>query len=375
MCGSDAIRKRPGMYVGSTGERGLHQLVFEIVGRAVDEVLTGRAGSVAVTLTPDGGVRVADDGPGVRVEAAGETGDGDGPGLEALLTRVMTAAESGGPDAAVMGLAGVGPCVANALSSRLTAEVRRQGTRWVQEYIRGVAVAPPIAMGPATDSGTTITFQPDPDIFGNVECSFTALADRFRDAAFLNRGLDIALTDARFPGGPRAARFRFPGGAGDFVAFLDGRAGEPLHPDVVAFEWEDERMAGTAEVALRWRMSGRGQLRGFANSRHTPDGGTHVLGFLDGAAGAVNAWAREQRLLRAAGGDLGADRVGRGLTAVVSVKLRRPEFEGATRSTLGGAVVRTCVEEGVRQRLGNWLDEHPEQAAAISRHLVGADGN
>lgn len=201
----EAIRKRPGMYVGSTGERGLHQLVFEVAGLAVNEVLAGRASSVDVTLTPDGGVRVADDGPGVPVEAAGDTG---GPSLEALLTRPHAGAGLGGRHAAAMSLFGMGPCVTNALSSHLTAEVGREGVRWVQEYKRGVALTPPTAVGPATGSGTTITYWPDTDIFGTAKCSFAVLAERFRELAFLNQGLSISLTDER----PQADRGR-PGSA------------------------------------------------------------------------------------------------------------------------------------------------------------------
>lgn len=221
--GWEAIRKRPGMYVGSTGERGLHQLGFEVAGLAVNEILAGRAHSVDVALTPDGGVRVADDGPGLPIETAGDTGS---PSLEALLTRMHAGAEPGGCHAVSLGLFGIGPFITNALSSRLTAEVRREGVRWVQEYARGVSVTPAIAAGPTTTSGTTLTFWPD-DIFGMAECSFTVLKERFRELASLNQGLDISLTDERPPGGPQSVRYRFPGGARDFVTFLDARAGVP----------------------------------------------------------------------------------------------------------------------------------------------------
>lgn len=192
--GRDAIRKRPGMYVGSTGERGLYQMLFEVADRAVNEVVAGRAGSVDVVLTADGGVRVADDGPGLPVEAAGHTG---GPGLETLLTGMTTRESPDDRHAVHLGLFGIGPFVTNALSSRLTAEVRRDGVRWVQEYTRGVAVTRPTAAGPTTRSGTTIAFWPDADVFETVQYSSTVLADRFRELAFLNRGLDISFTDER----------------------------------------------------------------------------------------------------------------------------------------------------------------------------------
>nr|WP_223187808.1 DNA gyrase subunit B [Streptomyces sp. CBMA29] len=367
MHGSEAIRKRPGMYIGSTSQRGLHQAVFEVTNRAVNEVLAGRAGVVDVVLTPGGGVSVADDGPGVPVEAAG---DSDGPGLEALLTRMDNWREPVGRNAALVGFVSVGPCVTNALSSRLSAEVRRGGTHWVQKYAHGVAVAPPIAAGPATGTGTTIVFWPDADIFETVECSFDVLAERFRELAFLNRSLHISLTDTRPSGEPRSMRFRFPGGVRDFITSLDVTAGTSAHPDVIHFEWENPQMEGRAEVALRWRDSREERVLGFANSRPT-HGGTHLAGFRDGMAAAVNAYARDRGLLAATNPDLSAGRIGDGLTAVVSVKLDRPEFEGATPSVLGNTAVGTCVEEGMREYLGRWLEEHPEQAAIIVGRIAG----
>ncbi|WP_328835665.1 ATP-binding protein [Streptomyces europaeiscabiei] len=365
--GREAIRKRPGMYVGSTGERGLHQMVFEVAGRAVNEVVAGRACSVHIALTPDGGVRIADDGPGVPVEAAGHTG---GPALEALLTGTAARTETDGRHVVHLGLAGVGPCVTNALSSRLTAEVRREGVRWVQEYARGVAVTVPTAAGPATGSGTTITFWPDADVFQTVRCSFAVLAERFRELAFLHRRLDISLTDERSPRESPSERFRFPDGTRDFVTFLDTRSEPPVHQDVIGLEREDPRMAGAVEVAMRWCGGREEQIRSFANSRPTHEGGTHVAGFWDGVAAAVNAYARRRRLLTAADPDLGTERIGEGLTAIVSVKLDHPEFTGATRSLLGGAAVRACVAEAVGEHLGTWLETHPEEAAAVVGRIV-----
>ncbi|MFI6422922.1 DNA gyrase subunit B [Streptomyces sp. NPDC050842] len=365
--GPEAIRRRPGMYIGSTGWRGLHQMVFDVVGRAVNEVLAGGASAVGVTLTPDGGIHVADDGPGVPVKAAGDTGD---PSLEALLTHMHPGAEPGGRHAVAMSLFGVGPCVTNALSTRLTADVRREGVHWVQEYARGVALTPPTSAGPTTRSGTTIAFWPDTDIFETTECSFDVLAERFRELAFLNRGLDISLTDERPSGGSRSVRCRFPGGARDFVAFLDAQAGASVHPDVIGFEREDSRLAGMVEVAMRWRGSHGERLRSYANSEPTPYGGTHTAGFRDGVAAAVNAHVRERRLAAEAAPDLSGDQIGDGLTAVVSVKLDRPEFSGSTRGMLDGAAVRAGVAEAVQEHLGTWLERHPEQAAAIVGRVV-----
>lgn len=364
--GREAVRKRPGMWVGSIGERGLHQLVFEALGRAVNHVLAGRGGSVNVTLTPDGGVRVADDGPGHPFEAAGDTGS---PGLEALLTSFCAGSELSGRHIADVGHFSAGLFVTNALSSRLTAEVRCKGDRRVQEYARGVALAPPAAVGPASGNGTTIAFWPDTEIFETTRYSFAVLAERLRQLAFLNRGLGISLTDERPAEGSRAVLFRFPDGVRDFVAALDAEAGAALHPDVIGFEREDPRMAGTMEVALLWSGSGEERVRSFVNSRATAQGGTHVDGFRAGVAAAVTAYARERGLL-AAGPDPGADRIGEGLTAVVSVKLDRPEFLGATHGLLGNTDVRACVGEAVREHLGSWFEEQPDRATEVVSRIV-----
>lgn len=368
--GREAVRKRPGMYVGSTCQRGLHNEVFEVSDWAVNEVLADRAGCVDIALTADGCVRVAVDGPGIPVEAAGDTG---GPCLEALLTRMHAGPRPGGRRSVAMGLSGMGPFVANALSSLLTAEVRRDGVCWVQHYERGVAVGPATSAGPTTGSGTTIVFRPDADIFGTAECSFDALAERFRELAFLNRGLAISLTDQRPPSGSRSARFLFPGGARDFVAFLDAQAGTSAQADVLGFEQEDPRMAGSVEVALRWSDIPMEGIRSFANSARTPGGGSHEVGFHDGMAAAINAFARERQLLTATDPDLSSDRISEGLTAVISVKLDRPEFEGATRGVLGNPAVRDCVAQAVREHLDAWLAEAPQLAASVvSRIARGA---
>ncbi|WP_405685539.1 DNA gyrase subunit B [Streptomyces sp. NBC_00057] len=366
--GREAVRKRPGMWVGSTGERGLHELVFQVVGWAVNHVLAGRGdGSVDVTLTPDGGVRVAHNGLGRPFAAEGDTG---GRGLEALLTRMPAEAEPGGRHIAAVSHGRImGLFVANALSSRLMAEVQCEGARRVQEYARGVAAAQPAAVGPTAGSGTTITFWPDAEIFEATWCSFAVLAERFRQVAFLNRGLGISLADERPAGGARAVSFRFPDGVRDFVAALDAETGAALHPDVIGFEREDPRMAGTMEVAMLWSGSGQEQIRSFANSRATRQGGTHVDGFRDGVTAAVTAYARERGLL-AADNDPCADRISKGLTAVVSVKLERPEYLGATHELLGNTDVRGCVRQAVREHLGNWIEEQSKQATQVVDRIL-----
>ncbi|MGW8984092.1 DNA gyrase subunit B [Streptomyces parvus] len=360
--GRELMRKRPGMYIGSTGVYGLHQLVYEVASRSVNEILAGGGGCVDVTVTRDGGIRITDDGPGIPFEAAG--GGRADDGLETLLTRPDTELRPDGRNTVRWSVYGVGPCAATVMSSRLTAEVRRGGVRRVQEYARGVALAPPAAAGPATDTGTTIAFWPDPGIFDTVECSFAVLARRVREVALLNRGLTFSLTDERPAGGTRSVSFRYPDGAGDFVALLDAET-ERVLPEVIAFEWENERMAGIAEAALSWRSAGEERVRSFANSAPTPEGGTHEDGFRTGVAAALTEHALRHGLLKPDDPGLGADRVGEGLTAVVSVRLDRPEYDGSTRGRLGGATVRDGVEQGVREHLGSWLDRHPERAAAV----------
>ncbi|MFG2339544.1 ATP-binding protein [Streptomyces yangpuensis] len=368
--GWEAVRKRPGMYIGSTSERGLLHMVLEVTDRAVNEVLAGRAASVDVTLTSDGGVRVADDGPGIPIDEAGAAG---GPGLEALLTRMQAGVVAEGRHDVTAGFCGVGPAVVNALSCRMTAEVRREGVRWAQEYARGVAATPLTRVGTATRSGTTLAFWPDADIFGAMEFSFDGLEERFRELAFLNHGLDISLTDLRHPGESRSVRLCFPGGARDFVDFLDDRSAASALVDTVAFEHEDPRMGGVMEVAFRWRNCPDERVESFANSRPTI-GGTHAVGFRDGMAAAVTAYAREQGLLAATDPDFDAGRIGAGLTAVVSVKLDRPEFEGSTRGLLGNPEARDCVAQAVQDHLARWLKHHPEGAAAVIHQIVQGAG-
>ncbi|MQY34555.1 DNA gyrase subunit B [Streptomyces sp. RB17] len=359
------------MYVGSTGERGLRQLVFEAVDRAVNEVLAGRARTVDVTLTRDGGVRVADDGPGLPVAAAGDT---DGPCLEDLLTRMCAGARPGGRHAVDVGPFGMGPCVTNALSSRLTAEVRRQGGPpgpGVRAWRRGRAAR---CRRGGDRKRHRHRLPADADVFGTARCSFSVLAERFRELAFLNRGLGISLSDERGPNGARSVHARYPGAVREFVAFLDARAETAVHPDIIGIEQDDPLMAGTIEVALRWSSSREGRIRSFANSRPTPEGGTHLAGFRDGVAAAINSRARQRWLLTTADPGLGADRICAGLTAVVSVKLDRPEFHGATCGVLGGAAVRSCVGEAVREHLGTWPARHPEHAGAVIGHVVRGAG-
>ncbi|MFJ7629250.1 DNA gyrase subunit B [Streptomyces sp. NPDC097595] len=356
-----AFRKRPGMYIGSTGPRGLHALVYEVADRAVNEALGGRATSVDIALTADGGVRVADD----------AAGDADGLELEARLTRTGPGTGFRGRDRVPLSSSGLGPAVVNALSRRMTAEVRHDGALWQQEYARGAAVTPLTESGTGAGNGTVITFWPDAEIFGAAEFSAEALEDGLRELAFLNRGLDLSFADLRRPAEARSVRLRFPGGTRDYLDFLEGHEAAHGADDTIAVEQEDSRMAGVMDVAFRWCDCPGERLRSYANSQATPQG-THVAGFRSGVTAAVNAYARERGLLAPAAPDVPPDRIGEGLTAVVSVKLDQPEFLGAIHEQLGNSEVSACVTQAVEEHLGLWLRAHPERAAAVVRRITAA---
>ncbi|MFH7594519.1 DNA gyrase subunit B [Streptomyces racemochromogenes] len=382
----EAIRRRPGMYVGSCDERGLHRQLFELCGEGVNEVLAGRADRVDVTLAPEGWVRIAVDGP--RVPPDDRAGDCGGPGLEALLADLDANPPLRSRNAVELSSFGsrMGPFVANALSSRLTAEFGRGQTRRVHRYERGYAVGPETTPdgprsqdGPRADDGreaapgTLITFRPDTDVFGTAEHSFDVLAERFRELAYLNPGLDIHLSDRRSVDWARSERFRFPGGARDFVAFLAGRRTPgSFHGRVHGLALEEPRMSGSVEVALSWDSAPGEEVRSFANSCPTPWGGTHVEGFRAGLAAAVNAFARERGLLTPTAPDLDAGRVSGGLTAVVSVKLDRVELTGSTRGALANEDVLAPVAQAVREHLRTWLAEDPQLAATVAARVATA---
>ncbi|MER7765064.1 ATP-binding protein, partial [Streptomyces sp. NPDC097619] len=346
--GLDAVRKRPGMYIGSTGERGLHHLVQEIVDNSVDEAMAGVADRIDVTLLPDGGVQVVDNGRGIPVGLHPGTGR---PAVEVVLTVLHAGGKFGGGGYAVSGgLHGVGLSVVNALSTRLTVEVKADGHRWSQTHERGVPTAPLARHEETTETGTSITFWADGDVFETTAYSFETLSRRFREMAFLNKGLTLTLTDERTPapssadpesaatgpdgagaeGARRSVSHRFDGGIVDYVAHLNARKGEPVHPSVISVVAGDTGGLPSVEIAMQWSSTYSEGVYSYANAIHTHDGGTHEEGFRTALTAVVNRYARERRLLKDKDDNLTGDDIREGLTAIISVKLGEPQFEGQT---------------------------------------------
>jgi DNA gyrase subunit B len=363
--GLEAVRKRPGMYIGSTGERGLHHLVYEIVDNSVDEALAGFATAIEVTLLADGGVRVTDDGRGIPV---GEHPVEKRPAIELVLTTLHAGGKFDGKSYAVSGgLHGVGSAVVNALSTRLEAEVRVDGHVWRQSYTWQGAQGPLEKGEPTDETGTIITFWPDGDIFETLDWNFETLSRRMQEMAFLNRGLAIALTDERpdhvdGDGGPRSVRYHYEGGISDFVRYLNAKK-DAVHSDVVAFEDEVEGMS--VEIAMQWSGSYSESVHTFANTINTAEGGTHEEGFRSALTGIVNRYAREKGLLRDKDENLSGEDVREGLTAIISVKLADPQFEGQTKQKLGNTEARSFVQKVVNEHLKDWFDREPGQAKEI----------
>jgi DNA gyrase subunit B len=373
--GLDAVRKRPGMYIGSTGERGLHHLVYEVVDNSVDEALAGHADTIDVTILADGGVRVIDNGRGIPVDIVPSEGK---PAVEVVLTVLHAGGKFGGGGYAVSGgLHGVGVSVVNALSSRVSVEVRREGYRWTQDYKLGVPTAPLTKNEPTSETGTTVTFWADPDIFETTEYSFETLSRRFQEMAFLNKGLTISLTDERpehveEDGKPLSVTYHYEGGIVDFVKYLNSRKGEVIHPTVIDIEAEDKERMLSLEVAMQWNTQYSEGVYSFANTIHTHEGGTHEEGFRAALTGLVNRYAREKKLLREKDDNLTGEDIREGLTAIISVKLGEPQFEGQTKTKLGNTEAKTFVQKVVHEHLTDWLDRNPNEAADIIRKSIQA---
>jgi DNA gyrase subunit B len=356
--GLEAVRKRPSMYIGSTGPKGLHHLVYEVVDNAVDEALAGYCDKIDITLTADGGIRVTDNGRGIPVD---EHPIEHRSALEVVMTTLHAGGKFGGDSYAVSGgLHGVGVSVVNALSKRLDVEVVRDGWRHRQSYERGVPIGPLERVGKARGHGSTVAFWPDPDIFEDTELRFETLANRMREIAFLNAGLRITLNDER--GEQKSEVYEFKGGIRDFVAHLNA-AKEPVHPQIIYFE--DQANSHYVEVAMQWNSSYNDAVATFANTINTHEGGTHEEGFRAALTSTINAYARTSALLKEKDANLSGDDVREGLTAIVSVKLREPQFEGQTKTKLGNTDVKGFVQRSTNKFLGEWFEEHGPQARAI----------
>ncbi|MFF8380312.1 DNA topoisomerase (ATP-hydrolyzing) subunit B [Streptomyces sp. NPDC015661] len=385
--GLDAVRKRPGMYIGSTGERGLHHMVQEVVDNSVDEALAGHADTIDVTILADGAVRVVDNGRGIPVGIVASEGK---PAVEVVLTVLHAGGKFGGGGYAVSGgLHGVGVSVVNALSTKVSVEIKTDGHRWTQDYKMGAPTAP-LAQHETTDeTGTSVTFWADPDIFETTEYSFETLSRRFQEMAFLNKGLTITLTDERESAkatvgaddpdaeaaaepSARTVRYHYEGGIVDFVKYLNSRKGELIHPTVIDLDAEDKDKNLSLEVAMQWNSGYSEGVYSFANIIHTHEGGTHEEGFRAALTSLINKYARDKKLLREKDDNLTGDDIREGLTAIISVKLSEPQFEGQTKTKLGNTEVKTFVQKAVYEHLNDWLDRNPNEAADIVRKSIQA---
>src|SRR5438094_3321605 len=365
--GLEPVRLRPGMSVGSTGPRGLHHLVYEVVDNSVDEALAGRNDHLEVILHPDNSVTVKDQGSGIPVDVMPEQGL---PALTVVLTKLHAGGKFGGDGYKVSGgLHGVGVSVGNALSEWLTAEVRGDGKRYRQEFPGG---------GPTTDlevgskvpkgeSGTTISYMPDAEIFEELELSTDTLVQRLRETAFLTRGLRIVLTDER--AGGETQEFLYEGGIRDFVGYIN-ESKDPVHKHIVYFEGANGE--GQVEVAMQWNTKYVESVFSFANNINTHEGGSHLSGFNAALTRTLNKYARDKTLLKEKDENLEGEDAREGLAAVISVKLREPQFEGQTKTKLGNPWVRGLVEQTVNAKLAEFLEENPTDARQIIQKAVAA---
>ncbi len=388
--GLEAVRIRPGMYIGSTGPRGLHHLVYEIVDNSVDEALAGFASHIEVTILPGNGVRVDDDGRGIPVDIVEATGIS---GVETVMTKLHAGGKFGGGGYAVSGgLHGVGISVVNALSTRVDIEVRRQGYHWTQTYVDQKPTAPlkqGEPMGAEESTGTSVTFWADPAIFETTEYDFETLRSRFQQMAFLNKGLKISLTDLREidqagdevagdGDNPveelhRSVTYRYENGIKDYVDYMvKSRKATPIEPDVIDFESEDLKIGISAEVAMQWTTAYSEAVRTFANTISTTEGGTHEEGFRAALTSLVNRYAREKNILKDKDENLSGDDVREGLIAVVSVKLTTPQFEGQTKTKLGNSEAKAFVQRVMTDKLGDWFDAHPTEAKNVIQKAIEA---
>jgi DNA gyrase subunit B len=367
--GLEAVRKRPGMYIGSTGVMGLHHLVYEVVDNSVDEALAGFCTEVSVTIHPDNSVTVVDDGRGIPVAIMEKEGR---PAVEVVLTVLHSGGKFGSGSGYKVsgGLHGVGVSVVNALSERLLVEVRRDGHVFSQEYSRGTPQSELVKgekLPASAPTGTSVTFLPDADIFETLNFDFRTLEERLRETAFLTRGLKISIVDERGEG--HSAEFQYEGGIEDFVAYLNENK-DTVHRKVVFFAGESEE--GAAEIAMQWNSSYQESIHSFANNINTREGGSHMSGFRSALTRTLNKYARDHGLLKEKEDNLSGEDVREGLTAVISVKLRDPQFEGQTKTKLGNPGMAGFVESIVNSGLGEFLEENPSEARAVIMKSVQA---
>jgi len=382
--GLEAVRKRPGMYIGSTGERGLHHLVYEVVDNSVDEALAGYCDTIDIVLQADGGVRVSDNGRGIPV---GEVASEKKPAVEVVLTVLHAGGKFGGGGYKVSGgLHGVGVSVVNALSSKLDVEVKTEGYVWSQSYLIGVPTGPLVRGEETSDTGTTITFWANADIFETTDYSFETLSNRFREMAFLNKGLTLRLRDER-PGehtegdeddiattdvdvDPAEVTYRYDGGLVDYVEHLNASK-EPAHRSIIAFE-SSEANAMTLELAMQWNTSYTESVHTFANTINTHEGGTHEEGFRAALTTLVNKFGEDWGLIKKKEDRLSGEDVREGLTCIVSVKLTDPQFEGQTKTKLGNTEVKGFVQTTCNDKLGEWFEKNPTEGKEIVRKGIQA---
>jgi DNA gyrase subunit B len=364
--GLEAVRKRPGMYIGSTGPTGLHHLVYEIVDNSVDEALAGHCDSVEVTIHPDNSVTVADNGRGIPV---GIMEKEQRPAVEVIMTVLHAGGKFGlgGGYKVSGGLHGVGASVVNALSESLEVEVRREGFRWHQSYERGRPTGPLRKGEPTDETGTTTNFLADAEIFETLDYDFHILEERLRETAFLTRGLRLRIVDER--GAGQRAEFHYEGGIVDFVRHLNANK-EPIHSKVIDFSGESAE--GAVEVAMQWNSSYQESVFSFANNINTREGGSHLSGFRSALTGALNKYARDHNELKEKDDNLTGEDVREGLTAVISAKLADPQFEGQTKTKLGNPGMAGFVQSVVNARLAEFLEENPQDARAVIRKAVQA---
>ncbi len=357
--GLEAVRKRPGMYIGSTGPKGLHHLVYEIVDNSVDEALAGYCTSVDVVIHPDNSISVTDNGRGIPVDNVPKYRKS---GVEVALTVLHAGGKFGGSGYKVSGgLHGVGVSVVNALSSRLEIEVKRDGHIWAMAFERGKPLGSLSSIGKSKATGTKVTFWPDLDIFETTEFSWDTLSSRMRETAFLNKNLKITLVDERELE-PRREEYRYSGGIIDFVKYMNEKK-ETIHSKPIYFE--SESAEGLVEIALQWNTSYSETILAFANNINTHEGGTHLDGFKNALTRTFNDYARRQNILKEKDDNLSGEDVREGLTAVISVKLTEPQFEGQTKTKLGNTEMRSYVQSVVTTGLAEYLEENPKAARAI----------